>query len=73
MFLSENRSKHAAVYSRQPCLFSIPEPRGASLHYASYRHHSVCFWQQLVANLPRGMLRTFNLHVKCLWWLVTKV
>lgn len=56
-FLSaEDGSKHAAVYSGQPCLFPIPEPGRASLHYAPHRHHPVCFWQQLVANLQRGRI-----------------
>ncbi len=44
-FFAEDGSKHVAVYSRQPRLLPIPEPGGASLHHAPYRHHPVCFWQ----------------------------
>lgn len=61
---AEDGSKHAAVYSRQPRLFPIPEPGGASLHHAPHRHHPVCFWEQPVANLQRGMIAVYN--VVCL-------
>lgn len=61
---AEDGSKHAAVYSRQSRLFPIPEPGGASLHHAPHRHHPVCFWQQLVANLQRG--RIVFLKVACM-------
>lgn len=53
---AEDRSKYAAVYRRQPGLFSIPEPGGATLHHAPHRHHIVCFWQQPFANFQRGMM-----------------
>lgn len=47
---AENGGQHAAVCRRQLCLLPIPEPGRASLHNAPHRHHSVCVWQQLVAN-----------------------